>query len=215
LKKDLQELNEKLSQGASSEEIGELLKSIAQNMNSESFEKLSEAARAKDRERLEELSGKISNELEAQEELDQQIQELQEKLKELMASRGKQKEEQASNKQRQREGEDVKAEGEQTGREPNTQAGKSGNPMPKQPSQTPPDFYKAPIQGLSPPAPTNTRELPTKKAPIETEVTAQGIVYRVDYQKLEAFLQGMQDELSPEMREIIRAYFQLITQPAP
>lgn len=228
LEEDLQRLNEKLSQGASSDEIGELLKSIAQNISSESFEKLSEAAQAYDQDRLEELSKKLSNELEAQEKLDQQIQELQEKLKELVTALEKQKEQMASKEQGEpsegpsdtkaeapghpEEGEAPKHEAEETGQEANTQGGKSGTPMPKKPSQTPPDFYNAPIRGLLPPTPTNTKELPTKKAPIETEVTAQGIVYRVNYEKLEAFLQEMQDELPPEMREIIRAYFQLITQ---
>ncbi len=232
LKKDLQELNEKLSQGASSDEIGELLKSIAQNTGSESFEELSEAAQAQDQERLKELSEQISNQLEEKAELGRQIEELQEKLKELMASlreerpAGKEPGEPPADKpdsEREQEAGEVSKAGpqgegdapkpadEQTGREPNTQAGKSGTPMPKQPSQIPPDFYKAPISGLFPSTPTSTKELPTKKAPIETEVTAQGVIYRVNYQKLEAFLQEMQDELSPEMREIIRAYFVLIT----
>lgn len=222
----MQKLNEKLSQGARSEELSELLQSLAQNLHSESLaQELSEALQAQDQDELKKIIERLSRELLA-------IEKLQEKLRGLMASLSEQKEQLAGAGKEQGEpreeagdtkinesgprgeSEAPKAgeEQEPKGQEPNSQAGKTGDPMPKQPSPTPPQFYNAPIRGLFPPTPASTQELPTKRAPIETQTTAQGTIYRVDYQKLEALLRELREELSPEMLEVIRAYFQLIAQ---
>lgn len=214
LKKDLQRLSEKLAQGASSSEINELLQSIAQKINNETIkQELTDAVRARDQEKLESLS----QELAAQDAFEQQLREVQEKLEELQASLGQKKPSDPKGDIEKRQSESPKAdegskqEGKPGEQATSTEAGKTGTPMPKQPSQTPPEFYKAPIRGLLPETPISTKELPGKKAPIETLTTAQGMIYQVNYQKLEAFLQELRDELSPEMLDLIRAYFQLIT----